>query len=69
MLLLNNSRQRYYDRVFLFSGQGDYWRNDQIARIDVVLSRGVYEPLFDQSIVATLLKFIILMRMMSKNSE
>jgi hypothetical protein len=47
MLLLDDSRQRYHDRFFYFTGQGDLWRNDRIVKIDVVLSRGVDEPLLD----------------------
>jgi hypothetical protein len=31
----------------IFIGQGDYWRNDRIVRIDVVLSIGVDKPLLD----------------------
>jgi hypothetical protein len=35
-------------------------------RIDVVLSRGVVEPFLESSIVAILLKFLILVRDLSK---
>jgi hypothetical protein len=35
-------------------------------RIDGVLSRGVIEPLLESSIVATLLKFLILVRDLSE---
>jgi hypothetical protein len=42
------------------------YQNDQIIRIDVVLSRGVVEPLLKSSIIAILLKFLFLMRDLSK---
>jgi hypothetical protein len=57
---MDDSRRRYFDRFFFFTGQGDKWRNDQIARIDEVLSRGVVEPLLESSIVTTLLKSLFL---------
>jgi hypothetical protein len=60
MLIMDGSRQRYSLRVFYFFGQGDLWRNDRIIGIDVVLLRGVVDPLLELSIVATLLKFIFL---------
>jgi hypothetical protein len=57
---MDDSRRRYFDRFFFFTDQGDKWRNDQIARIGEVLSRGVVEPLLESSIVATLLKSLFL---------
>jgi hypothetical protein len=43
--------------------------NDQIARIDVVLSRGFVKHLLESSIVNTLLKVHILVRDEFKNCE
>jgi hypothetical protein len=37
-----------------------------LLRIDVILLRGVVEPLLESSIVVTLLKFLILVRDLSK---
>jgi hypothetical protein len=38
---MDDSRQRYFHRVFYFTGQDDYWRNGQIIRIDVILLEGL----------------------------
>jgi energy-converting hydrogenase Eha subunit A len=37
-------------------------KNSRIIRIDVILLRGVVESLLESSIVASLLKFLILVR-------
>jgi hypothetical protein len=44
---MDSSKQRYCDRAFYFTGQRDQWRNDQVFRIDDILSTGVVEPLLD----------------------
>jgi hypothetical protein len=65
-MINDDSRQRYFYRVFYFTNQGDWWRNEQIIRIDVVLLREVVEPLLESCIVVTLLKFLILVRDLSE---
>jgi hypothetical protein len=65
-MINDDSRQRYFHRVFYFTNQGDWWRNEQIIRIDVVLLREVVEPLLESCIVVTLLKFLILVRDLSE---
>jgi hypothetical protein len=66
MLITDDSRQMHFHMVSYFTHQDDYCRNDQIIRIDDVLLRGVVEPLLELFIVATLLKFLILVRDLSK---
>jgi hypothetical protein len=34
---MDDSKERYFDRTFIFVGQEDYRRNNHIAIIDVVL--------------------------------
>jgi hypothetical protein len=48
--------------TFIFIDQGDKRRSDWIAKIDVVLLKGVVEPLLESSIVVKLLKLPFLVR-------
>jgi hypothetical protein len=59
---MDDAGQSYFYRVFIFFGQGDYRRTDQIIRIDVVLSREVVEYLLESSMVVIMLKIPILVR-------